>query len=110
MASPAMLKHGIPALAVLALGCNPSRPSNPVMGMTISGLPQTLVLGSTTQLRAVVTLANGSTKTVNPVVWQSNDERVATVSASGELNGHARGAVEVTARFQASDGAAWMAS
>jgi Bacterial Ig-like domain (group 2) len=68
------------------------------VALSISGTAPTA--GSTTQLVATATLADGSSADVTPgSSWTSSDSAVATVAANGMLTGVAPGTVVVTATY-----------
>ncbi len=67
---------------------------NPATGITLSEKTLTLAAGSTQKLSAKVTPDNATDKTVS---WSSSDDKVATVSASGEVTAVAGGKCTITA-------------
>jgi trimeric autotransporter adhesin len=76
-----------------------------VASISVSGSP--LIAGSTEQLSAIGTYSDNSTQYVtSQVVWQSSDNTVATVSASGMLTAFKAGAVTVTASLGTVSGGA----
>jgi trimeric autotransporter adhesin len=76
-----------------------------VASISVSGAP--LVAGSTEQLSAIGTYSDSSTQYVtSQVVWQSSDNTVAAVSATGMLTALKAGTVTVTASLGAVSGGA----
>ena len=74
----------------------PTPPANRPLSLKISGVPESLAPGASTQLRADVTLGDGTTKPC-AASWSVSDARVATVDAAGLLTGGITGYVTVMA-------------
>jgi hypothetical protein len=61
----------------------------------------TVAIGSTTQLKAIATFSDGSTKDVTTgFAWTSSDTRTITASSSGLLSGLATGKATITGSYQ----------
>ncbi len=69
--------------------------------VAISPLPAAVTIGGTTQLKALASFSDGSTKDVTTAFgWTSSDLRTMTVSASGLLTGLATGKAQLTGSYQ----------
>jgi hypothetical protein len=69
--------------------------------ISVSPNPVTMSLGQTLQLRAVVTLSDGSTRDVtSQAVWSVVDTRVATIDPRGVATAHGYGQTSFFARFE----------
>jgi Bacterial Ig-like domain (group 2)/Chitobiase/beta-hexosaminidase C-terminal domain len=85
--APAELPAGAGSVALQSVAINPSQP---VVG-----------IGSTTQLKAIATFADGSVKDVTADFgWQSSDGRIATANGSGTLAGVASGMATISGSYQ----------
>ena len=61
----------------------------------------TVAIGSTTQLKAIATFSDGSTKDVTTdFAWTSSDTRTITATSSGLLSGLATGKATITGSYQ----------
>jgi hypothetical protein len=61
----------------------------------------TVAIGSTTQLKAIATFSDGSTKDVTTnFAWASSDTRTITATSSGLLSGLATGKATITGSYQ----------
>jgi Bacterial Ig-like domain (group 2)/Chitobiase/beta-hexosaminidase C-terminal domain len=61
----------------------------------------TVAIGSTTQLKAIATFSDGSTKDVTTdFAWSSSDTRTITAASSGLLSGLATGKATITGSYQ----------
>jgi hypothetical protein len=88
---------------VFALGCGgnsavPTAPTNPttdlnaIVSLKIEGVPSTLTVGDSYQLKVVATLAAGTTLDVTArAAFKTSNAAVATISANGVLSLHAPG-------------------
>lgn len=77
-------------------GPTPTGPTPSPSSLRITGVPPALSPGETTQLRAEVTVGDGSVKSC-AASWSVDDTRVATVTAGGLLTGGLTGFARVTA-------------
>ena len=69
--------------------------------VTIVPSAPALTIGGTTQLNAVATFSDGSTKDVTTdFAWKSSDTRTITVSSSGLLSGLADGPAQLSGAYQ----------
>jgi len=90
-------------LAALALGtCEPDKPVAPPAPAPVAAVeaaPRTAILarGRAMQFSARLRDADGRILTERAVTWSSDNERVATVSASGQVGGVAPGRATITA-------------
>jgi Chitobiase/beta-hexosaminidase C-terminal domain/Bacterial Ig-like domain (group 2) len=75
---------------------------NPTLAsVTIVPSAPALTIGGTTQLNAVATFSDGSTKDVTTdFAWKSSDTRTITVSSSGLLSGLADGQAQLSGAYQ----------
>jgi uncharacterized protein YjdB len=81
--------------------------SIPVSSVTVSPATASLVVGQTVQLTATPKDANGNPLLGRPVTWQSSDNTIASVSASGLVSGVAAGGpVTITATSEGQSGTA----
>ena len=89
-----------------ACGGGSSSPSAPTQqatltSITVSGSLSMASAGQTTQLTATANFSNGTSQVVTAqVTWDSSDQAVATVSASGLCTAVTFGQAEVRARYQ----------
>ena len=79
--------------------------NNPVaavlQSVTITPSQPVVAIGSTTQLKAIATLNDGSTKDVTTeFAWTSSDTRTITATSSGSLSGLATGKATITGSYQ----------
>jgi trimeric autotransporter adhesin len=75
----------------------------PAAVIAVNVVPATLSisLGSSSQLRALATLSNGTTQDMTgTVAWNSTQPSVATVNVQGDVTGTGKGAAQVSAAFQ----------
>ena len=73
-------------------------PPNPTVGsVTVAPPSARLPVGTTIDLVATVRDINGNILPVQPVTWQSSDDAIASVSATGRVTAHAVGAVTISA-------------
>lgn len=96
------------AAMVILSACGDSGPSGPdpndsVASVSISPPQATVDVGSTTQLSATVTNGHGETMSV-AVTWGSSQTNIATVSASGLVEGVAEGTATITASVAGKSG------
>ncbi|HKP74310.1 MAG TPA: Ig-like domain-containing protein [Longimicrobiaceae bacterium] len=97
-----VLRHAqafLPLAVMLAFaGCDSASPVEqlPPPTITVTAATHTLVQGSTLQLAASVTEADGSASTRKPA-WSTSDPAVATVNGSGLVSGVGEGAATLTA-------------
>jgi len=70
----------------------------PISSVTISPDPASLTVGATQQMAAVVRDSGGSVVTGASVIWDSSNDSIATVSASGTVTALVAGSVTVLAR------------
>ncbi len=69
--------------------------------MTIAPSQPVVAIGSTTQLKAVATFNDGSTKDITTdFAWTSSDTRTIGASSSGTLSGLASGKATITGSYQ----------
>ena len=87
-------------LAIIAGGCEKGPQSTPVAGIKLDKYQLTITEGDKATLTATVLPENASNKNVN---WTSSDEKVATVSTTGEVTAVAPGKAAIT--VTAEDGA-----
>jgi uncharacterized protein YjdB len=85
-------------------GTNP--PPAPVATVTVSPRTQTLSVGQTATLTAALADAAGQPITGRPVTWTSNDQAVATVSATGLVTAVAEGSAQIDALSEGKYGTA----
>jgi len=96
-ATPASL-----AMALLLSACGsstdaPVAPSEPVASVALSTLPAQMLAGEVAQLTATVMNTKHTPINDRPVVWNSSNEDVATVSSTGQVSAVGHGAVTITA-------------
>ena len=97
-------KNGTSAVVVLQV---------PVASVTVlpaSPPPDTVFIGYTTQLSAVVKDAGGGTLTGRVVTWQSDNTAAATVDATGLVTGVAAGTANITATSEGKSGSVTLVS
>lgn len=80
--------------------------SAPVASVSVSPAADTLLVGDTQQLTAVLKDAQGKPVTSRPVTWASLNPAVATVSPTGLVTGVAHGTARITASSEEKTGAA----
>lgn len=87
------------AVCVLAAcGGDGTGTPDPVAAVTLTGVPADVVLaGSTVQLSATAVSASGSPLSNRTVTWQSSDNAIATVGATGTVSVVGAGSVTITA-------------
>ncbi len=69
--------------------------------VTITPAQATVAIGSTTQLKAIATFSDGSTKDVTTdFAWTSSDTRTITATSSGLISGLATGKASITGSYQ----------
>jgi len=93
-------------LTVFSLACGNSTTS-PTTATAISVPASTVAVGQTSQLTAMAILAAsgaGTQDITSQATWKSDDNSIATVSASGVVTGVAQGATTVTATYQGMTG------
>jgi trimeric autotransporter adhesin len=85
--------------ALVALACTGStEPSTGVASLTISGgSSQTVVVGHTAQLSAVLRDGAGNVMPNASVTWSTSDSTIASVSTSGLVLGRKSGSATITA-------------
>jgi len=69
----------------------------PVASVTVAPTSQSLVIGGTVQLNAIMKDAAGNTLSGRTVTWTTSDANVATVDANGLVTAKAVGAATITA-------------
>jgi len=82
-------------LCALAVGCKGFF-VNPTLTSVAVGPTATINQGGTVQMSAVGTYNDGSTQTLNNVLWSSDPTSVATVSTSGLVKGVSVGSATIT--------------
>lgn len=93
------LKPGIARITVTTVDggftayCDVEVLNVPVTGVTLDKTTLEIVAGSTSKLHATITPVNAANKAV---LWQSNDQTIATVSQAGVVKGIARGKATVS--------------
>ncbi len=98
------------ALPLLVLACasdagGPTDPDDGVATVTITG-DTTVAALATIALAAEARTSSGNVVEAGTATWRSSDERVATVSSTGEVRGRAPGTVTITATMDGVDGTA----
>jgi hypothetical protein len=84
----------------IAAAGNGSATGAPLASLAISPAQATVAIGGTTQLKAIATFRDGSTKDVTAnFAWTSSDTRTIAVSSSGLLAGLATGKATITGSF-----------
>ena len=96
---------------LVALACSdndPSQPSAPapVATVTVSPATQTLTVGQTGALAALLRDADGNTLSGRAIDWTSNDAAVATVSSAGVVTAVAAGVAQIDATSEGKYGTA----
>jgi hypothetical protein len=92
------------ALVFGVVACSTS-PTASITSITVTGA--TVTAGGTVQLKATANYSDGTTADVtSSSAWTSSNTSIATVSATGVVQGKSDGAATVTATYQSSVGTA----
>ena len=95
----------IAGAVLLMCACNKEEEQIPVSSITLNTTKQTVTVGNTFQLSAVVAPSNATNKNIN---WSSTDASVASVNANGLVTGVKPGSTHIVA--EAADGSGKKAS
>ena len=110
-ASGSSLSKSAAFLLLGALSYTASAYSQSLSSLSISPSQPTVVIGSTTQLKATANYSNGSSTDVSSSVsWSSSDPKMVNVSSAGKAEGLATGTVSVTASYQGKTATAGISS
>jgi hypothetical protein len=91
-------------LAVALTACSTS-PTASITSITVTSA--TVTAGGTVQLKATANYSDGTTADVSSSsVWSSSNTNIATVSATGVVQGKSDGLATITSTFQSSSGTA----
>jgi uncharacterized protein YjdB len=78
----------------------------PVASVTLSPSTASVSVGKTVQLSATLRDAGGATLTGRAVAWSTSSSKLATVSSTGLVTGHAKGTATITATSEGKSGTA----